>query len=71
MKIVGMVLIVLGIVGVLYGGMSWTTRDDVAKVGPVEITKDKTHSLSLPPIAGAVCLICGAGLLVMSSRSRA
>ena len=71
MKLIGMILIVIGIVGVLYGGLSWTTQDQVAKVGPVEITKEKTHWLTFPPVAGAACLICGTALLVMSGRSRA
>jgi len=71
MKLLGIILIVAGIVGVLYGGLSWTTRDNVAKIGPVEITKNETHWLSFPPIAGAACLVCGTALVVMSGRSRA
>src|SRR5689334_10400941 len=55
MKIVGILLIVLGLAGVIYGGVSWTHPDKVVDVGPVEITRDKKESLPIPPIAGAVC----------------
>ena len=68
MKMLGIVLIVLGVVGVLYGGFTWTTKDKVVDLGPVEVTKDKTHSVPLPPIAGAVSLIAGTALVVMSGR---
>jgi hypothetical protein len=64
MKALGIVLIVIGIIGVIYGGISWTTRDTVVDAGPIEITKNKTESIPLPPIAGAVCLVAGT-LLVM------
>lgn len=71
MKILGIVLIVIGIVGVLYGGLTWTTTDKVVDLGPVQVTHDKTHSVPLPPIAGAVSLIIGTALVVMNGRQRA
>lgn len=71
MKLLGIVLIVLGVVGVLYGGFTWTTKDKVVDLGPVEVTKDEKHSVPLPPIAGAVSLIAGTALIVMSGRKTA
>ena len=71
MKLLGIVLIVLGVVGVLYGGLTWKTRDKVVDLGPVEVTKEKTHSVPLPPIAGAVSLVLGTALVVMSGRKTA
>ena len=64
MKALGIVLVVIGLIGVIYGGISWTTRDTVVDAGPIEITKNKTESLPLPPIAGAICLVAGAVLLL-------
>jgi hypothetical protein len=64
MKALGIVLVVIGIIGVIYGGISWTTRDTVVDAGPIEITKNKTESLPLPPIAGAICLVAGTLLLM-------
>ena len=64
MKPLGMLLIVLGLIGLLYGGFSWTRKDKVVDAGPIEITADKHESLPIPPLAGAVALVAGAVLLM-------
>jgi len=68
MKVIALALIVIGIIGLAYGGISWTRREKVVDIGPVEINADKTERLPLPPIAGAVCLVIGAGLLMSGRR---
>lgn len=68
MKALGVVLIVLGIVGLAYGGFTWTTREKVVDLGPLEVTQNKTRSLPLPPIAGGIALVAGVILLVGSGR---
>jgi hypothetical protein len=70
MKAIGALLIVLGIIGLAYGGLTWTSREKVVDLGPVEVTQNKTKSLPLPPIAGGICLVAGVILLVGSSRRR-
>ena len=69
MKGLGIALIVIGLIGVIYGGISWTTRDTVVDAGPIEITKNETERIPLPPIVGAVCLV--AGVLLLMRRSNA
>jgi uncharacterized membrane protein YidH (DUF202 family) len=69
MKLVGIILIVIGIVGLGYGGITWTQRDSVMDVGPVHVTHDKTKTLPLPPIAGGLALV--AGVVVLTSGRRA
>jgi len=69
MKAIAMVLIIVGLIGLAYGGVRWTQRDTVVDFGPVEITQNKTRSVPLPPVAGAVCLV--AGLVLMASRRHA
>jgi hypothetical protein len=69
MKLVGIILIVIGIVGLGYGGITWTQRDSVMDVGPVHVTHDKTKSVPLPPIAGGLALV--AGVVVLASGRRA
>ena len=64
MKGLGIALIVIGLIGVIYGGISWTTRDTIVDAGPIEITKNETERIPLPPIAGALCLVAGTLLLV-------
>ena len=64
MKILGIVLVVVGLIAVLYGGISWTHRDTVVDAGPIQITKDKKETLPMSPIAGGVMLVAGAVLLL-------
>jgi drug/metabolite transporter (DMT)-like permease len=69
MRLVGIVLIVIGLVGVIWGGISWTQRESVANIGPLEITTEDRETLPIPPIVGAVCLIAGA-IVLAGSRKR-
>lgn len=68
MRLVAIVLIVLGIVGLAYGGISWTRRETVLDAGPIELSTEKRETLPLPPIAGGLCLVAGVVLLVMRPR---
>jgi len=67
-RTVGIILIVLGLVGLAYGGITYTTRQKVLDVGPIHATRDKTHTFPLPPIAGAVALVCGVVLVLARPR---
>ena len=64
MKALGMVLVVLGVLALAYGGLSWTRKDKVVDVGPIEITADKTEGVALPPVAGGLLLVGGLALLM-------
>ena len=68
MRLIGIVLIVLGIVGLLWGGISWTSEETVADLGPVEINTEERDSLPIPPIAGAVLVVAGVGVLIAAKR---
>ncbi len=68
MKAVAVVLIVLGIVGLAYGGLSWTRRDTIVDAGPIELTADKTERMPIPPLAGGLLLVAGVVLLVKGGR---
>jgi drug/metabolite transporter (DMT)-like permease len=65
---IGIVLIVLGVIGLAWGGISWTTQETVADLGPIEINQENRETLPLPPIAGAVLVIAGAAVLIGSKR---
>ena len=64
MKVLGGILVVLGIIAILYGGISWTRRDTVVDAGPIQITADKKESIPISPIAGGVMLVAGVALLL-------
>jgi hypothetical protein len=67
-RAVGIILIVLGIIGLAWGGFTYTTRQKVLDVGPIHASRDKTHTVPLPPIAGAVALVGGVVLLLGKPR---
>ena len=68
-KILGLILIVLGLIGLAWGGFTYTTKEKVIDVGPIHATRDETHSVPLPPIAGAVAIIAGIALLVSAKKA--
>jgi drug/metabolite transporter (DMT)-like permease len=68
MKAIGIVLIVIGIVALIYGGFTYTTQKKVLDVGPIQATKSENHTVPLPPILGALALIGGVVLLVADKR---
>lgn len=68
MKALGAVLVVLGLIGVIYGGINWTHKKTVLDAGPVEVTTDKHERLPISPLAGTVMLVAGVVLLVRPGR---
>jgi len=66
--LIGIILIVLGIAALAYQGITYTTRENVIDIGPIHMTADKTRTLPLSPIAGALALVGGIALLVMGSK---
>ena len=69
--IAGAVLIVLGVVALIYGGITYTSRETVLDIGPLHATAERERTLPLPPIAGALALAGGVALLVLGKRQRA
>jgi len=67
-KTIGMILIALGLAGLVWGGFTYTTREKVVDIGPIDITRNETHSLPLPPLLGAVAVLGGIVLLVSAKK---
>ncbi|RPH60649.1 MAG: DUF3185 domain-containing protein [Acidobacteria bacterium] len=68
MKVIAVLLIVLGLVALAYGGITMTTRDKIVDLGPVEVTQEEQHRLPLPPIVGGVAVAAGIILLVAGAK---
>ncbi|MCX5817715.1 MAG: DUF3185 domain-containing protein [Proteobacteria bacterium] len=62
--IIAIMLIALGIAAFAYQGITYTTREKVVDLGPIQVTAEKTKTLPLPPIVGAIALVGGIVLLV-------
>ena len=68
-KTLGIILIVLGLFGLAWGGFTYTTREKLVDIGPIHATREQTHNVPLPPIAGALALIGGVVLLVAGRKT--
>ena len=68
LRIAALALIVIGVLLLGYPTLSWTTREKVVDVGPLEVTTEERHSLPIAPIAGGVAIAVGVGLLVMGRK---
>jgi hypothetical protein len=66
--IIAIILIALGIAVFAYQGITYTTREKVVDIGPIQVTSEKTKTLPLSPIIGAIALVGGIALLVVGSR---
>ena len=64
----GIILIVIGIVAFAYQGITYTTREKVVDIGPIQMTAEKTKRLPLPPLVGGIALVGGIVLLVMGNK---
>jgi hypothetical protein len=70
MKVVGILLIVLGVIALAYGGISYTREEKVLDVGPIEATAETRETIPLPPLLGGLALAGGIVLLIAGSRKR-
>jgi hypothetical protein len=68
-KVLGLVLIVLGILSFAYEGITFTTQKKIVDVGPIHASKDEKHTVPLPPILGGLLLVGGVILVLSDSRS--
>lgn len=66
--VIAIILIAIGIVAFGYQGITYTTREDVVNIGPLKMTTEKTSTLPLPPIVGAIALVGGIVLLVTGRK---
>jgi hypothetical protein len=66
--LIGIVLIVIGIIALAYQGITYTTREKVVDIGPIQMTADKTKTIPLPPIVGGITLVGGIVLLVVGGK---
>lgn len=68
--ILAIALIVLGVLALIYQGVSYTTQGDTLDLGLLEITTQEEHRIPLPPIIGGIALAGGVALLVFDLRKR-
>jgi hypothetical protein len=68
MRILAIVLIILGVLALCYGGFTYVTQEKVADVGPVQVTREREKTVWVPPVLGAAAVVAGAAMLLLGSR---
>jgi hypothetical protein len=69
-RIAGLVLIVIGLVGLIWGGISWTDERTVVDLGPIEARAEERETIPISPIVGGIALVAGIVLMVIPSRRK-
>ena len=68
-RVIGIVLILIGLAGIAWGGLGWNKRSDV-DLGPVDLQVTERKTLPIPPIAGAVAVVAGLALVLAGGTRR-
>ena len=68
MRMMAIVLLLAGVLGLVYGGFSYTRETHEAKLGPLEISISEKQRVNVPMWAGVALVIAGGGLLLMQRR---
>ena len=67
-KLIGAALIVAGVLGLVYGGFSYTKDTTAVKVGPLELTVQEKETVNVPLWAGIGAILVGGVLVAMGGR---
>jgi len=67
--IIGIILIVIGIIALAYGGFTYTKHEKVLDIGPIQATAEKKETVPFPPILGGLCLVGGIVLVIVGNRT--
>jgi hypothetical protein len=68
LKIVALALIAAGILGLMYGGFTYTKNTHEAKIGPIELAVKEKETVNVPVWAGVGAIVVGAALLLVGGR---
>ena len=69
-SVVGVILVVLGIVGLLYGGITYVRHQHEANLGPISVQTTERKTVPIPPLVAAVVLVAGGVLLMGRTGTR-
>lgn len=70
MRIAGIVLVVAGLLGLLYGGFSYTKDRTAVKLGPLELSVKERETVNVPIWAGVGAIVVGGVLLVLAGKAK-
>jgi len=68
--LVGVILIVLGIIGFAFGGVSFTHQKKDVDLGPLQVSHNEKSTMPISPVLSTISLVAGIGLVVVGAKSR-
>ena len=71
MAIVGVLLVLLGVIALVYQGITYTSRETVLDIGPLHAAAERQKTLPLPPVLGGLAVVGGVVLLGAGLRKPA
>jgi uncharacterized membrane protein HdeD (DUF308 family) len=69
--ILGVLLIVAGLAALAYQGFTYTRREKVIDLGPIQATAERERTVPLPPVVGIVAVVAGVALVFAGVRKGA
>jgi len=66
--LIGIILIILAVIAFAFQGITYTKREKVLDIGPIEATAEKKETIPLSPVLGVVALIGGVALVFVGSK---
>lgn len=69
MKIAGIILVVLGLLGFVLGGITFTETEEILDVGPIEVQAEEEHTIPIAPLASGAAVVAGLVLIVVGARA--
>ncbi|HEY0906327.1 MAG TPA: hypothetical protein VGE17_03940 [Methylophilus sp.] len=66
---IGLILITLGVLGLVYQGFSYESKETVAKIGSLEASAEVTKEVEIPKPLSIILIVAGAGL-ALSGRKK-
>ncbi|WP_439586653.1 hypothetical protein [Hydrogenophaga sp.] len=67
-KLIGIILIAAGAIGLVYGSFSYTKNTEAVKLGPLELSVKEKETVNVPVWVGVGAIVVGAVLLVMGGK---
>lgn len=66
--LIGVILIVLGVVALTYQGVTYTEKEKIIDIGPIQASQETQNMIPFPPILGGLALAGGVVLLLVGKR---
>jgi uncharacterized membrane protein HdeD (DUF308 family) len=70
MKIAGIILIIIGVLALVYQGFTYTQTKKDLQIGSLEINHQEQHSVWVPPVVGAACIVVGVAAVALGAGTK-